>query len=104
MSKISAPFAQKIYAHKGVSSLVSTVRETDCESGSTGFAVNGNRKLISSRQGGFHPRSQRFLDAGGCVVVVSSCEEGAGGACAVGQASAAHGAAWKGMEHPGRCS
>ena len=50
--------------------------------------VNGNRKLISCRQGGFYQRSQHFLDPGGCVVVVSSCEEGAGAASAVGQASA----------------
>jgi CubicO group peptidase (beta-lactamase class C family) len=60
--------------------------------------------MLKFGQGGFHPRSQRFLDAGGCVVVVSSCEEGAGAASAVGQASAVHGATRTGVEHPGRCS
>src|ERR1700728_4556918 len=39
---------------------------------------------------------------GGCVVFVSSCEEGAGAASAVGQASAVRGVAGAGVEHRGR--
>jgi hypothetical protein len=64
--------------------------------------VNGNRKLISCRQGGFYRRLQHFQDHGGCVVVISSCEEGAGAASAVGQASAVRGATRARVEHLGR--
>ncbi len=35
--------------------------------------------------GGFQRRSQHLLKSGGCVVVASSCQEGAGAASAVGQ-------------------
>ena len=52
------------------------------------------------RQGGFYRLSQHFLDPGGCVVV-SSCEEGAGAASAIGQASAVRGVARTRVEHPG---
>jgi len=41
---------------------------------------------------------------GGCVVIVASCEEGAGAASAVGQASAVHGVAQSRVEHYGRGS
>ena len=46
--------------------------------------------------------------SGGCVVVASSCQEGAGAASAVGQTSAVHGVAGTRVEHPrrgprGRC-
>jgi len=54
--------------------------------------------------GGFYRRSQHFLDSGGCVVVLSSCEDGAGAASAVGQASAVHGTTRTRMEHPRRGS
>jgi Helix-turn-helix domain len=58
--------------------------------------------------GGFYRRSQHPEIIWGCVVVVSSCEEGAGAASPVGQASAVHGVAREGVEHPrrragGRC-
>jgi hypothetical protein len=73
--------------------------------GLSSSSVNGNRKLISCRQGGFYERSQHFLDCGGCVVaVVSSCEEGAGAASAVGQASAVYAVARTRVEHPCRGS
>jgi hypothetical protein len=39
---------------------------------------------------------------GGCVVFVSSCEEGAGSSAAVGQAPTVHGVAWSWVEHCGR--
>jgi hypothetical protein len=43
------------------------------------LVVNGSRKLISWRQGGFHRASQHVLDRLGVRVVVdASCEEGAG--------------------------
>ena len=66
--------------------------------------VNGSRKLTSCRQGGFQRRSQHLLKSGGCVVVASSCQEGAGAASAVGQTSAVHGVARTRVEHPRRGS
>ena len=55
--------------------------------------VDGNRKLNRARQGGFYRRSQHSEIIWSHVVVVSSCEEGAGAASAVGQAAAVHGVA-----------
>jgi hypothetical protein len=58
--------------------------------------------------GGFYRRSQHSEIIWGCVVVVSSCEEGAGAASPVGQASAVHGVAREVVDHlrrraGGRC-
>ena len=50
--------------------------------------VGAARKLTTCRLGGFYWRSQHCLVSGSCVVVVSSCEEGAGAAPAFGQAPA----------------
>ena len=63
---------------------------------------NNRTKGVNFRPGGFERRSQHLLQSGGCVVVASSCQEGAGAASAVGQAPAVPAVAGAGLEHPVR--
>jgi TIR domain len=100
---VAGALARRCYCEREVSGR-GDKRFSDLDDLQATNLVNGNRKLISCRQGGFYRRSQHFLDPGGCVVVVSSCEEGAGAASAVGQASAVRGVARTRVEHPRRRS